>query len=119
MTHAARVVVDPAEIPPTEALRTLVESTPLVCISGRAMADLARELGSYEAAAEHLVELATGTGRPLAVNVELPDGTSRTAFIAPASWSQERLRGYIGGHGATLEEAFGPVSRVYSYGGKS
>jgi hypothetical protein len=118
MSHAARVVVDPGEIPPSEALRSLVGCAPLVVISGRAIADLAEELGGYEAAAAHLVGLANETGRPIAVNAELPGGESRTAFLAPAAWSQERLRGWIGGHHAILEEAFGPVARVYRYGGR-
>jgi hypothetical protein len=118
MTHAARVLVDPLEIPPTDALRSLVDCAPLVVISGRAMADLAEELGGYEAAARHLADLSNETGRPLAVNVPLPDGQSRTCFVAPASWTQEKLRGFIGGHHELLEREFGDISRVYPLDGR-
>ena len=84
---------------------------PLVCITGRAWRDLADELGGDEAAVRHLLRVATTTGRPLCVNFSIERG-SRTVFVAPRDWSEERLRGWAAGHHEELEAAFGPATPV-------
>ncbi len=45
------------------------------------------------------------------MNLERGDG-SHTVFVAPRFWSEERLAGWIGGHHAELEDAFGAVARA-------
>jgi hypothetical protein len=73
MSHTAHVVMDPGRVSPSEALRELVTSTPLVCITGRAMAQLARELGGFEAATHHLAALANELERPIGINLPTVD----------------------------------------------
>ena len=84
---------------------------PLVVVSHRALDDLVDELGGYDGAARRLLTIATNTGRPLAVNVPTEDG-SRTMFVAPKGWTEERLRGWAAGRHEELEAMFGPATPV-------
>jgi hypothetical protein len=78
-------------------------------VTGRALGDLADELGGYEAAARFLTTVASNVGRPIAVNYPTgPDG-SRMMFVAPKGWSQERLAGWTAGRHREIEAAFGPA----------
>lgn len=52
-----------------------------------------------------------GTGRPIAVNLPTDDG-SRTVFVAPRDWTEERLRGWVAGRHEELGAAFGPATPV-------
>jgi len=85
---------------------------PLFLIGVRALGDLAAELGSMDAAASFLLEIAEANNRPIAVNVETGPDTSSTAFLAPRSWTPERLQGWAAGHHAELEAEFGQIMRV-------
>jgi hypothetical protein len=107
-----RVQVDPRRFSMLAAIRTAASGVPLLVVTGRALADLAEELGGYDPAVRELLAIAESVGRPIGVNVATGRDTSRTAFIAPQSWSEERLHGWIAGHHAELEDAFGGVARV-------
>ena len=85
---------------------------PLVCLTSRALVTLGNELGSVEAAGRWLIDLVNETGKPVAINIPTPDGTSTTQFLAPFGWTRERLMGYIGGFGAELEATFGDVAGI-------
>ena len=113
--RTATLTVDAERVSIARSLSTLAraaarDGAPLVCVSGRALADLADELGGYEAAARRLCQIATNTGRPLAVNLPTGPDTSTPAFVSPKGWSEERLRAWIAGHHLELEAAFGPAT---------
>ena len=113
--RTATVRVDAERVSVARSIAAMARATardngPLVCISGRALADLADELGGHEAAAKHLYRVATRTGRPIAANVPTGPDTSMTMFIAPRGWTDERLRGWAAGRHAELEAAFGAAT---------
>jgi hypothetical protein len=104
---------DPRAISMAAAIGGLVDSAPVFVGGGRAFADLARELGSYGAAAEFLRELVERHDKPIALNVPTGPDTSRTIFIAPGSWPGEKLRGWAAGAAVSgLADPFGPVERI-------
>ena len=88
------------------------ETRPLILLSFRALVALGAELGGPEAAARYLFNLANEVGRPIAINAPEPDGSSRTHFYAPWGWSDERLRGFIGGFADEIEATFGEVATI-------
>ena len=94
------------------AIRAAAAGAPLLVITGRAFGDLATELGGADIAAGHLLELAEQTGRPIGVNVQTGVDTSRTAFIGPRSWSEERLQGWVAAKHEELAAEFGEVTPV-------
>jgi len=107
-------MVGAGAVSPARSLAALARAAardggPLVVVSHRALAELADELGGYEAAAGRVLRIAANTGRPIAVNVPTEDG-SRTIFIAPKDWTPERLAGWAAGHHAELEAAFGAAT---------
>ena len=112
MRSTLKLTVDASAVRPSAALCAAAQGAPLLVITGRRLSHAAAELGSHEAAAGYLFELAESIGKPVAVNVDTGAETSSTAFIAPRSWTEERLQGWIGGHHAELEGAFGEVARV-------
>ncbi len=112
MTRTLRIIADPTTVSMAASIRATAVIAPLFVLSVRALGDLAAELGSMDAAARHLLSVAEEVGRPIGVNLPAPDGASRSVFIAPRGWSDERLRGWIDGHGAELEAESGEVSRV-------
>ena len=70
-----RVVADPRQVSMAAAIRAAAEASPLLTVTHRALRSLKRELGSMDAAARWLVELAEEMGRPHHVDVaELPGG---------------------------------------------
>ncbi len=114
--RTAHVTIDAERVSIARSLAALARASardggPLVCVSHRALADLADELGGYDGAARRLLAIATNTGRPLAVNVPTEDG-SRTMFVAPKGWTEERLRGWAAGRHEELEAMFGPATPV-------
>ncbi len=112
MTRTLRIIADPTTVSMAASIRATAVIAPLFVLSVRALGDLAAELGSMDAAARHLLSVAEEVGRPIGVNLPAPDGASRSVFIAPRTWTDERLQGWIGGHGAELEAEFGELSRV-------
>ena len=109
MTRALHVTVDPAAISPSRSIAAAARMPPLLVLTHRALADLERELGGFEAAAQHLHRVATNTGKPLGVHVPTDTG-SRRMFISPKGWTRERLAGWIGGHHQLLERQFGTAT---------
>lgn len=87
-------------------------SAPLAVLTTAALRHLVHELGSHERAVRFLVRTAERTAKPIAVNFELADGSSRSVFLAPRAWTEERLRGWIAGHREILEREFGQVTGV-------
>ncbi len=110
--RSMRIIADPHRISMASAIRKMAEATPLVTVTHRALARLARELGGTDAAAAWLADLAEEIGRPISINVPTGEETSSTCFIPPKGWSRERLSGWIAGHHAELERAFGEVAGV-------
>lgn len=113
--RTATVTIDAERVSPARSIAALARASardggPLVVISHRALAELADELGGYDAAVRHLLRVATKTARPLAVNLPTGTETSTTVFVAPGGWSEERLRGWAAGRHAELEAAFGPAT---------
>jgi len=98
-----------------DLIRAAAQSGAMVMLTHRAMAMLVDELGERRAG-RLLLELATETQRPIAVNVpddpSDPDGESTTLMIPPIGWSEERVRGWIGGQHEEIEAAFGQVAGV-------
>ena len=109
--RTATIAVDAGAVSPSRALMAAAQASDLalVVVSRRLLAELVAECGGYDRTARRLLELATNTGRPTAVNVPT-EGGSRTMFVAPKIWTQERLAGWVAGHVEELEAAFGPAS---------
>ncbi len=78
----------------------------------RALLDLERELGGFEAAARHLHRVATNTGKPIGINAPTGPDSSRTMFVPPRGWTRERLAGWVAGHHELLEQQFGEATLV-------
>ncbi len=110
MGSTARILAAPASM--VDAIRAAARAAPMLCLTGRAFADLAAELGGMDTAVTYLLELAESIGKPLGINFETGAETSRTAFIGPRSWPEDKLAGWIAGHHAELEAEFGQVARV-------
>jgi len=55
------------------------------------------------------MRISENVGRPIGVNTPTPDG-SRTVFIAPKAWSQERLSGWVAARHQELEAQFGATT---------
>jgi hypothetical protein len=113
--NAACLSIDPARVRVARSIASLARASardggPLVCVTGRALVDLADELGSYDAAARRLLTIATNVGRPLAVNCPTGPDRSQTMFVAPKDWTDERLRGWVAGRHAELEAMFGAAA---------
>jgi len=112
----ATLVYD-GKLRPTEGIRIAALASPLVVVTHRAFADLARELGSDDAAARWLSALACEIDKPIGVNVPTgADGSSATAFVPPTGWTAERLAGWVAGQHDELEAAFGPARSVETVG---
>ena len=112
MSRSLKVTIDPRSVSPAASIRVAAAAAPLLVITARSFGDLAAELGSPEAAARHLRELAEEIGHPIGVNGPTGAETSSTMFIPPRTWSAERLSGWVAGRHQELEDAFGDVSRV-------
>jgi len=109
MTNMMCVTIDAARASPSKVIRESAGLAPLTIASGRMLIELADELGGQEAAGAFLYDIAEQTGRPVGVNLLAPDGGSRSVFLAPPGWSQERLAGWVAGHREDIEAAFGPA----------
>jgi len=112
MSRSLRVTVDPSAVSAAAAIRAAAAAAPLLVVGGRALADLAAELGGHEAAATFVLELAESVGRPVGLNMPAGGGTTSTMFISPRSWSPARTQGWVGGHHQELEQQFGRVTRM-------
>ena len=104
--------VVPSAVSMARAIRVAAAGAPMLVLTGRALGDLSRELGGMDAAAEYLLELAEEVGKPVGINVQTGPDTSRTAFIGPRSWSEERLQGCVAAKHEELAAQFGEVTRV-------
>jgi len=114
MSGSLHITADPTAVSMARSIRAMAQVAPLFVISVRALSELADELGGMDAAAKFLLELAEANNKPIGVNLPGADGASKSVFVAPRTWTDERLQGWIGGHGAELEAEYGEVSRVGS-----
>jgi hypothetical protein len=112
MTRTLRVSIDPATVSPSRAIAATARTGPLVCLTGRAFRDLVDELGGIEPAMRHLLRVSENVGKPIAVNVPTGEDSSRTVFLGPRSWTQERLSGWVAGHHEQIEAMFGAAAPV-------
>ncbi len=113
-TTTARLLVDPAAVPMTAAIRAAAEAAPCLVLGQGALVDLAAELGGMEAAAGFLLTIAEELDTPIGVNVAMDADRSSTTFLAPGHWATERLSGWVAGHHVELEAEFGEVARAGS-----
>ena len=109
---ALRITADPSAVSMARAIRTAAGAAPLFVLTGRALGDLARELGGMDAASGHLADVAESIGRPVGINLPTGDDSSQTAFLPPRGWSEERLTGWIAAKHREIEDAFGAVARM-------
>ena len=113
MSATLRITANPRRVSMVASIHAAAKVSPLLVLTGRALADLVAELGGgHDGALRFLLGLAEANSKPIGVNLPSPDGSSRTIFIAPRDWSDERLRGWIAGHHRELEATFGEVARV-------
>jgi hypothetical protein len=102
------VTVNPSKGSPSKAIAVAAgASTALLIVTAAMFSGLAVELGSEDTALTHLMDVATKADRPLGVTLLTEDG-SQTVFIAPLTWTQERLRGWVGGRHEEIISLFGP-----------
>jgi hypothetical protein len=109
-----RVEIDPRRVSLLASIRTAAAGVPLFVLTGRALANLVAEVGGHDAAAAELLKIATANGRPIGINFQLSRDRSKTVFVSPKGWSEERLCGWIGGFHLELEDEFGDVAKVGS-----
>lgn len=112
MTRTMRVTVNSATVSTAKAIQATARTGPLVVLTERAFGNLVDELGSNDAALRHLLRVAENVGKPIGLNVGTGEGTSRSMFIAPRSWTQERLRGWVAAHHDAIEAMFGAATPV-------
>ena len=116
MTTTLRVLVGPCAMKAT--LRAMFKVAPLPVLTTAAWLQLVSECGgSEQRAGALLLKLAGKHNKPVAVNLPRPGGESTTAFLGPPGWSEERLRGWVGGLHAELQAEFGVVAAVRRVGG--
>lgn len=97
------------ETPTADLVRAMTRTTPLLILRQGMVADLENELGGAEAVARFLIALAGEIGHPVALNDGgAPTDPSRTVFIAPTTWSEQRTLRWVEQHRADLDAAFGP-----------
>ena len=119
MSNTLRVTVDSETVPITMAIREAAHAAPaLLVLTGQVAGDLADQLGSVDAAVRFLVDLATEIGRPIGLNAETDEGRSQTMFVAPKSWSEQRLAGWVAARHQELESEFGAIAGVRAEGGQ-
>jgi hypothetical protein len=105
MSNAMKVTWDQMT---TEIFSSLMDVAPQVGLGYNAVRDLKVELGSEEAVLRYLASEATKHQKPVYLNV--PEGSgSRTLFIAPEGWSDDRLKGWVATAVPGLESMIGPV----------
>ena len=102
------VTVDPKATSTAEAIQMAASAGPLVILTRRMFRELAHELGSDTAAMRHLLNVSERVNKPIGCNFPTAGG-SKTAFIAPASWTQTRLRGWVGARHEEISSIFGPA----------
>jgi hypothetical protein len=112
MSRSLHITIDAATVSPSKAIAATARTGPLVCLTGRAFRDLADELGGTDGAMRHLLRVSENVQKPIAVNFETGEDTSRTVFLAPRSWTTERLQGWVAGHHETLAAIFGQATPV-------
>ena len=92
------------------AIRRLATVGPTaVVVTAKTFSYLKRDCDSEKQALKWLANVATETGKPIALNLGDGPDTSITTFISPKDWSQVRLQGWIGARHQELEAIFGPV----------
>jgi len=116
MSRALHLTVDTRQLKPTEALGHVARAGTAVGLTHRMLRDLEQELGGYKRACKWLIALATETNRPITINLPTGPDSSTTVAIAPKTWSEEKLRGWIGGMHEELEAMFGPAT-LRAWGG--
>ncbi len=113
MSGTMRVAVDAGAVSVARSIAAAARLAPLLVLTHRSLADLVRELGGYERAARYLLRTATNAGKPIGVNAPTGPDTSRTWFIPPKGWTQEKAAGWIAAHHAELERAFGDATPIW------
>jgi hypothetical protein len=108
-----RATVDTRHVRLTDVLTASAGAAPLLLLTGRALGDLAAELGGIETAFRWLADLAASVGKPVAVNIPTGPDTSTTVWLAPPGWTTERLSGWVAGHHEEIEAQFGVAEIVH------
>ena len=108
--RTARLTVDAGAVGVARSIAAAARLAPLLVLTGRSLAELADECGGYEQAACRLLTIATNAGKPIGVNAPTGSDSSRTWFVSPRGWTQEKAAGWIAAHHAELERAFGDAT---------
>ena len=87
MSRTLNVKVDASRVSIAKAIRAVAHAGAPLALTARALNDLAAELGSMDAAASFLADLAEEVGKPVAVQFGTGEDTSSTVFVPPAGWS--------------------------------
>ncbi len=82
-------------------------SAPLIMIGENGITALVHVSSDVKAATEWLRKLATKYNKPIGCNYN-----NETIFIAPTSWSKDKLMGYVGAHADILEGVYGNIERM-------
>ena len=102
------VTVDPKATSTVQVIQAAASAGPLVVLTVRVFRELAHELGSDDAAMRYLLSVSECVNKPIGCNFPTANG-SKTAFIAPATWTQTRLRGWVGARHEEIGSMFGPA----------
>jgi hypothetical protein len=111
MSGTMRVTIDAATARTAADGLAASRGDQLVMLSGRMFRELVAEFGGEEPALRKLLRICERTNKPMGINIETDDG-SRSVFIAPRSWTQERLRGWVGGRHEDINAMFGAGAPV-------
>ena len=112
MSRTVRVAVD-AGAGVARSIAAAARLAPPLVLTHRSLNDLAAELGGYDQAAPYLLRTAPNAGKPIGVNAPTGPDSSRTWFIPPKGWTQEKAAGWIAAHHAELECAFGDATPLW------
>ena len=103
----------------------LMAGVPHIVITQRNLLAIAAELGEtemdagFKAAYLWLYDRCVEYDRPIGVNMPMGKDESMTSFIAPKTWTPERLQGYVSTSHAALADTFGEAEHMSVIKGKA
>ena len=111
-TSALRIITDGNAVKPSTILEELADSTPLLVMTTAFWRNLVAELGSENEALPFVLDLVNRRESPIGLNLQLDADRSRTVWLPPRVWSQDRLMGWVAARREEIESEFGMVDRI-------